>query len=69
MIDGEFKGGQITLYERNPHGRWSIQYHIRYGSGIGQFRHNYSYFWVGDGGDRESYSDIILKKQQFLVLN
>jgi hypothetical protein len=42
MIDGEFKGGNVYLTHRNPHGRWSIQYHIRYGSG-GQFRHDYSY--------------------------
>ena len=43
MIDGEFKGGKVYLTDRNPHGRWSIQYHIRYGSGSGQFRHGYSY--------------------------
>ena len=43
MIDGEFKGGNVYLTHRNPHGRWSIQYHIRYGSGSGQFRHDYSY--------------------------
>jgi len=43
MIDGEFKGGNIYLSHRNPHGKWSIQYHIRYGSGNGQFRHGYSY--------------------------
>lgn len=42
MIDGEFKGGNIYLTHRNPHGRWSIQYHIRYGS-YGQFRHGYGY--------------------------
>ena len=34
MIDGEFKGGNVYLTHRNPHGRWSIQYHIRYGSGV-----------------------------------
>ena len=27
MIDGEFKGGNVYLTHRNPHGRWSIQYH------------------------------------------
>ena len=26
MISGKFAGGNITLYNRNPHGRWSIQY-------------------------------------------
>ena len=41
MIDGEFKGGNVYLTHRNPHGRWSIQYHFSYGSG--QFRHGYSY--------------------------
>ena len=43
MIDGEFKGGKVYLTSRNPHGKWSIQYHIRYGTGSGQFRHGYSY--------------------------
>ena len=44
MIDGEFKGGNVYLTTRNPHGRWSIQFHFQYGSGgIGQFIHGYSY--------------------------
>lgn len=43
MIDGEFKGGKITFYSRNPHGRWAIQYFIRYGSSQGQFRCGHSY--------------------------
>lgn len=43
MIDGEFKGGWVYLRDRNPHGKWSIQYHISYGGGFGQFSHGYSY--------------------------
>ena len=42
MIDGEFKGSNIYLRDRNPHGKWSIQY-FQYGSGSGQFGHGYSY--------------------------
>lgn len=41
MISGKFAGGKITLYSRNPHGRWSIQFLKSYGSG--NFTHLYEY--------------------------
>lgn len=42
MIDGQFKGLNIYLVNRNPHGRWSMC-KLGHGSGYGQFRQEWSY--------------------------
>ena len=45
MIDGKFKGGNIHLVDRNPHGRWSVKFFKSYNRGgtIGNFIHRDDY--------------------------